>query len=213
MPLLEFAAQLNSTCNLKSSNLESLISSGPFPGLTKLPFSTFHTAVPGPSILHPVKSFPLNNGIGFPHFATLFPFSAGALWPVHCQLVPFGPVVVPDSVCPTSVPSKTISSGRPSSSFGETKVRRLFDSTTLGSGRAFPQRPTISAFNCPPSCRISNHEGYSRSGAFNVKSHRPRKASTDGFDGEEELVLGSPVWEYALADNNESATVSTNAIF
>src|SRR5882762_4126441 len=47
MPLLEVVPQLNSTCNWKSSNLESLISSGPFPGLTKLPFSTFHTVVPG----------------------------------------------------------------------------------------------------------------------------------------------------------------------
>src|SRR5882762_2471217 len=34
MPLLEVAPQLNSTCNWKSSNLESLISSGPFPGTT-----------------------------------------------------------------------------------------------------------------------------------------------------------------------------------
>src|ERR1700674_1119339 len=151
MPLLELAAQLNSTCNLKSSNLESLISSGPFPGLTKLPFSTFHTVVPVPSILHPVRSFPLNNGIGFPQFGTLFLFKAGALWPVHCQAVPFGPVVVPDRVFPTSVPSKTISSGRSSSSLGETNVRWPFDSSTLGSGLAFPQRLSIWAFNCPHS--------------------------------------------------------------
>src|SRR5467141_3856362 len=152
MPLLEFAPQLNSTCNLKSSNLESLINSGPFPGLTKLPSSIFHTVVPVPAILHPVRSFPLNKGIGFPHFGALFLFKAGALWPVHCQVVPSGPVVVPDRVVfLTSVPSKTISSARSSSSLGETNVRRPFDSSTLGSGLAFPQRLTIWAFNCPPS--------------------------------------------------------------
>src|ERR1700674_1080512 len=106
MPLLELAAQLNSTCNLKSSNLEVLISSGPFPGLTKLPSSTFHTEVSAPSILHPPISFP---------------FRVGALWPIHCQVVPSGPVVVPDRVVfLTRVPSKTISSARSSSSLGET---------------------------------------------------------------------------------------------
>src|ERR1700686_3664968 len=152
MPLLELAAQLNSTCNVKSSNLESLISSGPFPGLTKLPSSTFHTEVSTPSILHPLISFPLNNGIGFPHFGTLFPFRVGALWPIHCQVVPSDPVVVPDRVVfLTRVPSKTISSARSSSSLGETNVRRPLDSSTLGSGLSFPQRLTIWAFNCPPS--------------------------------------------------------------
>src|SRR5260370_11178190 len=86
MPLLEAAPQLNSTCNLKSSNVEALISSGPFPGLTKLLFSTFHTVVPGPAIFHPVKSLPLNNGIGLPHFGALLLFSDGAFWPVHFQI-------------------------------------------------------------------------------------------------------------------------------
>src|SRR5882672_8402790 len=204
MPLLELAGQLNSTCNLKSWNLESLISSGPFPGLTKLPFSTVHTAAPGSSIFHPARSFPLNNWMGFPHSGTALLFRAGALWPVHCHVVvPFGPVVVPDRMLPTSVPSKTISSGRSSSSLGETKVRWPFEDSTLGSGLALPQRLTIWAFNCPPSWRSSNHEGYSRSGAFNVKSQRPRKASTDWAEGEEGLFSDFPAWEYALADINK----------
>src|SRR6266849_10518331 len=187
-PLLEVAPQLNATCNLKSSNLESWISSGPFPGLTKLPFSTFQTVVPGPAILHPVRSFPLNKGIGFPHFGALSRFRAGALWPVHCQGVPSGPVVVPDNILPMSVPSKTISSRRSSSSLGETKVRRPFERAILGSGRAFPQRLTIWAFSCPSSWRSSNQEGYSRSGAFSVKSQRPRKPSTDSAEGEVETL-------------------------
>src|ERR1700730_10338513 len=208
MPLLELGVQLNSTCNLKSPKLESLISSGPLPGLTKLLFSTFHTAVLGPAILHPVKSFPLNNGIGFPDFGAVNSCRAGALWPIHCQVVPFGPVVLPDSVFPTSVPSKVISSGRSSSSLGETKVSRPFDSSTLGSGRAFPQRPTIWAFNCPPSRRSSSHEGYSRSGAFSVKSQRPRKASTDS--AEDGLFSVCPAWEYAYVDENKMAITSTN---
>src|SRR6266436_4237704 len=151
MPLLEVAPQSNSTCNWKSSNLESLISSGPFPGLTKLPFSTFHTVVPGPAIFHPVKSLPLNNGVGLPHFGALLLFSDGASCPVHFQVVPFGPFTVPDRIFPASVPSKTISSGRSSSSFGETKGRRPFEISTLGRCLALPQPPTISAFNCPPS--------------------------------------------------------------
>src|SRR5882724_3122955 len=212
MPLLVLGPQLHSTCNLKSSNFESLISSGPFPGLIKFPFSTFHTVVPGPAIFHPAKSFPLNNGIGFPHFGESFPFRAGARRPVHCQLVPSGPVVVPDSIFPTSVPSKTISSGRSSSSLGETKVRWPLESSTLESGRAFPQRLTIWAFNCPPSRRSSNHEGYSRSGASNLKSQRPRKASTDWAEGEEGLFSDFPAWEYALADINKVAITSTNMI-
>src|SRR6266481_1189522 len=213
MPLLELAAQLNSTCNLKSPNLESLISSGPFPGLTKLPSTTFHTEVSAPSILHPLISFPLNNGIGFPHFGRLFTFNAGALRPPHCQVVPSGPVVVPDRVAfLTKVPSKTISSARSSSSLGDTNVRRPFDSSTLGSGLAFPQRLTIWAFNCPPSRRSSNHEGYSRSGAFNVKSQRPRKGSTDWAEGEEGLFSDFPAWEYALADINKVAITSSNMI-
>src|SRR5712664_4422903 len=212
MPLLELGPQLNSTCNLKSSNFESLISSGPFPGLIKFPSSTFHTVVPGPAIFHPVKSLPLNNGIGFPHFGDPFLSRAGARWPVHLQLVPSGPVVVPDSIFPTSVPSKTISSGRSSSSLGETKVRWPSDSSTLGSGRAFPQRLTIWAFNCPPSWRSSNHEGYSRSGAFNVKSQRPRKASMESAEGEEELFSDFPAWVYAFAGSNIIAITSTNTI-
>src|SRR5882762_298989 len=198
MPLLEVAPQLNSTCNLKSSNLESLISSGPFPGLTKLPPTTFHTEVSAPSILHPLISFT---------------FNAGALWPIHFQVVPSGPVVVPDRVVfLTRVPSKTISSARSSSSLGDTNVRRPFDSSTLGSVLAFPQRLTIWAFNCSPSWRSSNHEGYSRSGASNLKSQRPRKASTDWAEGEEGLFSDFPAWEYALADINKVAITSTNMI-
>src|SRR5260370_24976962 len=157
MPLLECAQELNSTCNLKSSNLESLINSGPFPGLTKLPSSTFHTVVPPRAVLHAIRSFPLTKGIGFPHFGALSRFRAGALWPVHCQEFPSGPVVVPDNIFPTSVPSKTISSGRSSSSLGETTVRRPFERATFGSRRAFPQRLAIRAIPCPPSWRSSNH--------------------------------------------------------
>src|SRR5258708_23091760 len=124
MPLLEVEPQLNSTCNWKSSNLESLINSGPFPGLTKLPFSTFHTVVPGPAIFHPVKSLPLNNGIGLLHFSALLLFSDEAFCPVHFQVVPFGPFTVPDRILATNFPSTTISSGRSSPSFGSTEVMR-----------------------------------------------------------------------------------------
>src|SRR5258706_964706 len=105
MPLLEVAPQLNSTCNWKSSNLESLISSGPFPGLTKLPFSTFHTVVPGPAIFHPVKSLPLNNGVGLPHFGALLLFSNGSFLPIPLQLVSFVTYTVPDIPFPASVHS------------------------------------------------------------------------------------------------------------
>src|SRR5258708_12533227 len=158
MPLLEVEPQLNSTCNWKSSNWESLISSGSFPGLTKLPFSTFQTVVPGPAIFHPVKSLPLNNGIGLPHFGSVLLFSDGAFCPVHFQVVPFGPFTVPDRIFPASVPSKTISSGRSSSSFGETKVRRPFEISTLRRRLALPHPPTISPSNFPPFSPLSIHQ-------------------------------------------------------
>src|SRR5260370_14410605 len=212
MPLLEFVPQLNATCNLKSSNLESLISSGPFPGLTNLPFSTFDTVVPGPAIFHPVKSLPLNNGIGLHHFAALLLFRNGAFCPAHFQVVPFGPFTVPDKIFPTSVPSKTMSSGRSSSSLEETKVSRPSESSTFGSGLAFPQRPTMSAFNCPPSWRSSSHDGYSRSAAFRVKSQRPRKDSTDLSDCEGEISPGFPPREYTQGHNDKITITSTNKI-
>src|SRR6266481_6533101 len=212
MPLLEFAPQLNSTCNLKSSNLESLINSGPFPGLTKLPSSTFQTAVPGPAIFHPVKSLPLNSGIGLSHFGSLLLFSDGAFCPVHFQIVPFGPFTVPARIFPTSVPSKTMSSGRSSSSFGETKMRWPLKISTLGSGLALPQPPTRSAFSCPPSWRSSSHEGYSRSAACSVRSQRPRKGSTDLSDGEEEVFSGFPPCECTPADNDKMVITSMNKI-
>src|SRR5271157_6274888 len=127
MPLLEFSPQLNSTCSLKSSNLESLINSGPLPGEVNAPFSTFQTAEGfGLSIFHPVRSFPLNSGIGFPHFGLPVLFRSGARSPVHVQVPPSGPVKVPDSCLPVSVPSKTQSALLSSSSLGETNVRWPF---------------------------------------------------------------------------------------
>src|SRR5580704_12497117 len=176
MPLLDSGPQLNSTCSLKSSNLELLISSGPLPGVISAPFSTFHPGdAPGLSSCQPVKSFPLKSWIGADQFGGLVLLRASALWPVHCHVLPSGPFVVPDKIFPASVPSKTMSTLLPSSSLGEINFRRPFDSSALGSGRAFPQRPTIWALSCPFSSRSSNQEGYSRSGALSVRSHRPRK--------------------------------------
>jgi hypothetical protein len=160
--------------------LESVVSSAPCPGLTSVPFSTFHFAVAAGSLgVHPVRSFPLNNCVGVSHFGALFRFRDGALSPVHCHGVPSGPVVVPTSVFPDSLPSKTMSSFLSSSSLGETNVTVPFEISIFGSGRAFPQRLTKRALSCPFSWVISNHEGYSRSGVFRVKSHRPRKGCAD----------------------------------
>src|SRR5215469_16314178 len=175
MPLFEFSAQLNSTCNLKSSNFESLISSGPFPGVIKAPSSTFHTLVGwGLSVRQPVRSLPLNSGMGCPHFGFPLLFSAGARRPVQVQGVPSGPVVVPESRSLVSDPSNTISSLRSSSSLGETNRMWSPETETCGRGRAFPHRLTNCAHNCPSSSRISIQEGCSRSGVFNVRSQRPR---------------------------------------
>src|SRR6266851_95630 len=175
-PLFDFGAQLNSMCNLKSSNLASVISSGPCPGLTSVPFSTFQAAVafasPG---LHPLRSLPLNNCFGSPHFGSVLPFRSGAFLPVHCRGVPSGPVVVPTNVDPDNLPSKTMSSFLSSSSLGETNVIRPFETSTFGRGRACPQRLTSRALSCPPSRVISSHEGDSRTGVLRVRSQRPRK--------------------------------------
>src|SRR5579864_7321516 len=99
-----------------------------------------------------------------------------------------------------------MSSFRSSSSFGETNVRVPFEISTLGSGRAFPQRLTICARNCPFSCWISNHEGYSRSGAFSVRSHRPRNALTDAAPFEEAVFS-----EYA-PDKKTEVSITTTKI-
>ena len=51
---------------------------------------------------------------------------------------------------------------------------RPSETSTLGSGRAFPQRPVNCALNWPPSSLTSSQEGCSPSGAFKVRSQRPR---------------------------------------
>src|SRR6266851_8563023 len=180
--------------------------SGPCPGLTSVPFSTVHApAGLGLSMCQPVRSFPLNNEIGFPHFGTPVLCNGGALRPVHRHGVPSGPVVVPDRVLPTSLPSKSISFFRSSSSLGEIKETAPFQRSIFGSGRAFPQRLTICALNCPPSCRISNHEGYSRSGAFRVRSQRPRKGVTDTVAPDEDSFS-----EYAPVKKPQVSITETN---
>src|SRR5260370_28635815 len=142
--------------------LELLISSGPSPGVISAPFSTFHAGdVPGLSSCQPVKSFRLKRGIAADQLGGLVLLRAGAPWPVHCQGLPSGPLVVPERIFPASAPSKTRSTLLPSSSLGETNFRRPFDSSALASGRAFPQRPTISALSRPFFSRRSNQERYS----------------------------------------------------
>src|ERR1700678_1504678 len=180
MPLFDPGAQLNSMCNLKSSNFASVISSGPCPGLTSVPSSTFHIAVAFGSLgCHPLRSLPLNNWIGLPQFGSRLLFRSGALWPVHCQGVPSGPVVVPISVFPDNLPTKTMSSLLSSSSLGETNRICPWESSIFGNGRGCPHRLVSRALSCPPSSVISSHEGYSRPGVVSVKSQRPRNGRAD----------------------------------
>src|SRR5579872_1994597 len=153
------------------------MSSGPCPGLTSVPFSTFQVAVAtGLLILHPLRSLPLKSCVGFPHFGSPFLVNDGAFSPVHCHGVPSGPVVVPTSDFPDNLPSKTMSSFLSSSSLGETNVILPFVISHFGSGRACPHRLTMRALTWPSSCVISNHDGASRTGVFRVRSQRPRKA-------------------------------------
>src|SRR6266852_2857764 len=150
MPLLALAPQLNSTCNLKSWNFCSLMISGPCPGLTSVPSSTFQVAVEFASLIfHPVRSFPLNREIGFPHLGLLSRWRSGALTADHVQRAPLGPVSVPERAFPSGFPTKIRSVDEPSSSLGETKVISRSETSTLGIGRAFPHRPTICATGCP----------------------------------------------------------------
>src|SRR6202007_699590 len=128
---------------------------------------------------HPLRSLLLNRGIGLPHCGSMARFNAGAFTPVHVHSSPLGPVVVPERVVPTSFPTNTISSRPPSSPSGDTNLSWPLTISALGSGRAFPQRLTNSAFSCPSSCFSSSQEGYSRSGAFRVRSQRPKNGSTD----------------------------------
>src|SRR5215469_8884481 len=180
MPLLDCSPQLNSTCSLKSSYFPSLINSGPLPGVISSSFSTFQTfSELGSLILQPVRSFLLNNSMGFPHFGCFVRTNVGARSPDHRHVLPSGPFSVPDKVCPFKVPSKIKSASAPSSSLGETNVSLPFESSAFGSGRALPQRPTNCASNRPFSWLNSSHEGYSRVPSFSVKSHRPRNALAD----------------------------------
>src|SRR6516225_5741496 len=156
--------------------------SGPWPGLSNVPSTTFQTLTAlGLSIFHPVRSLPLNNGTGVPQTGAFARFNDGARFPVHDQSFPSGAATVPESVSPVSAPSNTMSRFASSSSLGETNVRCPADTSILGSGRAFPQRPTICAANFPSVSLISNQEGYSRSGAFRVRSQRPRYCFGDGL--------------------------------
>src|SRR5438552_1235720 len=120
------------------------MSSGPFPGLTRVPSTTVQ-AFSGfaLSAFQPVRSLPLNIAIGFPHAGAFVLFNDGARFPVQDHEVPSGAVVVPESVAAVSLPSKTMSRLLLSSSFGETNVSRPADNSTLGRGRELPQRPTI----------------------------------------------------------------------
>src|SRR5256885_6582088 len=111
--------------------------------------------------------------------------SDGARTPAHSHTAPFEPFTFPESFPPLNVPSNFMSSGVSSSDFGETKFNFPSLISAFGSGRAFPHRPTYSAFNWPPSSRKASHEGYSLSAAFNVKSHRPRYALTSTDDDAE----------------------------
>src|SRR6476469_4253519 len=162
--------------SLKSSNFDKLISSGPCPGLTRTPSSTFQAAL-GFSLsgFQPLKSLPLNRWTGLSHVGVPVFLRDGARCPVHAQLLPSGPFTVPTSCLPASFPSNTRSLLLDSSSFGETNVSLPPVTSTFGRARAFPQRPTICAFSLPPSSDTSSQDGYSRSGAFSVKSQRPRK--------------------------------------
>ena len=138
--------------------------------------------VPRPDIFQPVRSFPLKSRMGFPHLGVAARFKLGARLPDHCQVLPSGPLTVPDKRLPVSVAVKIMSAGLDSSSLGETKVSWPFEISTFGSGREFPQRPTMSACSWPDSSRSSSHEGYSRPGDLSVKSQRPRNDFRDAGD-------------------------------
>src|SRR4029077_15232659 len=143
-----------STCTLKSSNFKSWISSGPCPGLTNVPFATVHVCAEFVrSRCHPVKSLPLNNSTGLPHFGVPDRFRDGALRPVQVHGLPSGLVVVPVKVPPVRWLGKTMSSSPSSSSLGNKKERMPADISTLGSGRAFPHRLRDSARHSSPCSR------------------------------------------------------------
>ena len=163
-------------------------------------------------MVHPDRSFPLNSAMGLPHFGVPLSFNDGAFSPVHVHVVvPSGAVAVPESVLPVRVPLKTISLLAPSSSFGETNFNWPFVISTFGSGRAFPQRPTITAFSWPFSCVNSSHDGYSLSGALSVKSQRPRNDSTGTAGAVLAVLLVSAVGEHAATPNANTATANREA--
>src|ERR1700751_3822246 len=99
------------------------MSSGPLPGVVRSPFATVHY-LPAMVLLscQPVRSLPLNNSMGFPHFGCPACFNDGARSPVHVHGEPSGPFVVPVRRPPESLPSNGMLSLRSHSSCGETKL-------------------------------------------------------------------------------------------
>src|ERR1700741_3226178 len=101
MPLFDSAAQLNSTCSLKSSNFELLISSGPLPGVVSNPSTTFQDlAASFAEGCQPVKSLPSKSATGEPQAGSAARFSEGARRPDQSHVLPSGPFTVPERAFP-----------------------------------------------------------------------------------------------------------------
>src|ERR1035438_5312219 len=101
MPLFDLAPQLNSMCNLKSPNFAVVTISELSPLLPRVPSSIVQVSLGNLASLlqnlHPVKSLPLNNVIGLPHFGMVLEFIAGAFFATQCHDAPLEPVTVPTS--------------------------------------------------------------------------------------------------------------------
>ena len=129
------------------------------------PSTTVHAIFAAGSLeCHPDRFLPLNKRSGLPQRGGAARASEGARTPDQVHGVPSCPLVTPSSVSPTSWPSKTMSSLRSSSSFGDTKRRWPSASDTCGSTRGWPQRLVNRARRVPSVSVSSSHEGYFATG-------------------------------------------------
>src|SRR5215469_12464189 len=151
------------------------MSSAPLPGVVRRPFATVQD-LPAMALLscQPVRSLPLNNSSGFPHFGSPACFNEGARSPVQVHDEPVGPFVVPVRRRPASLPSKGMLSLRSHSSCGETNVSVPPLTAISSTGSAWFHWPTMSPCSWPSFKVISIQPGYSRSGVLTVRSQRPR---------------------------------------
>ena len=142
-------------------------------GLVKTPFIATHWFF-DLDACQPLKSFPLNNWIGFPQTTCLSLFNNGALSPVNFCVFPDEVTIVPVSFPSAKTPSKSMSLSTASHCGGIEKLTLPSLKFTLAIGRALPPSATKYPTKVDiPDNLTSNHDGTTLFPKSTDKSQRP----------------------------------------